>query len=73
MHPVWQVKWIQQAIASSGQERTEALISVSADGRISKWFLCSDGLDCLGTVVFTRIWFQLVMHMLIKSIEENLE
>ncbi|XP_034390434.1 WD repeat-containing protein 78-like [Cyclopterus lumpus] len=47
LHPVWQVNWIKEGMASSGQERAEALISVSADGRISKWFLCSDGLDCL--------------------------
>ncbi|XP_068459311.1 dynein axonemal intermediate chain 4-like [Clinocottus analis] len=42
VHPVWQVNWIKQGPGSA-----EALISVSADGRISKWFLCSDGLDCL--------------------------
>ncbi|XP_051568768.1 dynein axonemal intermediate chain 4-like [Myxocyprinus asiaticus] len=44
--PVWQVKWIDHETALSGEEKGETLISVSADGRISKWFL-RKGLECI--------------------------
>uniref|UniRef100_A0A6Q2X6J2 Dynein axonemal intermediate chain 4 n=1 Tax=Esox lucius TaxID=8010 RepID=A0A6Q2X6J2_ESOLU len=40
--PVWQVRWINHERALSGEDKGEALISVSADGRISKWFLRKD-------------------------------
>lgn len=54
LHPVWQVTWTKQEMASSGEDKAEALVSVSADGRISKWFLCSNRLDSQGTVVWLR-------------------
>uniref|UniRef100_A0A8C9SSV5 Dynein axonemal intermediate chain 4 n=1 Tax=Scleropages formosus TaxID=113540 RepID=A0A8C9SSV5_SCLFO len=44
--PVWQVKWVSQERAHSEEEKGEALVSVSADGRICKWVLKKD-LDCL--------------------------
>uniref|UniRef100_A0A3Q0QZ01 Dynein axonemal intermediate chain 4 n=1 Tax=Amphilophus citrinellus TaxID=61819 RepID=A0A3Q0QZ01_AMPCI len=36
MGPVWQLRWMQQELSSSGEEKEEALLSVGADGRISK-------------------------------------
>ncbi|XP_039989507.1 dynein intermediate chain 4, axonemal-like [Xiphias gladius] len=47
IHPVWQVNWTKQEMRLSGEEREEALVSVSADGRITKWLLGSNGLDCI--------------------------
>lgn len=47
--PVWQLRWTQQQVSSTGEEKVEALLSVGADGRISKWFFFKDGLDCIGT------------------------
>lgn len=47
--PVWQLRWTQQQVSSTGEEKVEALLSVGADGRISKWFFFKDGLDCTGT------------------------
>ncbi|XP_049929482.1 dynein axonemal intermediate chain 4-like [Epinephelus moara] len=46
LHPVWQVKWITpcQETLLSGEE---ALVSLSADGRIAKWILSGNGLDCI--------------------------
>uniref|UniRef100_A0A3P9BXW3 Dynein axonemal intermediate chain 4 n=1 Tax=Maylandia zebra TaxID=106582 RepID=A0A3P9BXW3_9CICH len=45
--PVWQLRWTQQQVSSTGEEKVEALLSVGADGRISKWFFFKDGLDCI--------------------------
>uniref|UniRef100_A0A3B4X4W7 Dynein axonemal intermediate chain 4 n=1 Tax=Seriola lalandi dorsalis TaxID=1841481 RepID=A0A3B4X4W7_SERLL len=44
--PVWQLRWTQQELSLTGEEKTEALFSVCADGRISKWFVFNNGLDC---------------------------
>lgn len=55
--PVWQLRWIQQELSLTGEERVEALFSVAADGRISKWFVCNNGLDCIGTVLSSRWGF----------------
>lgn len=55
--PVWQLKWTQQELSLTGDENVEALFSVAADGRISKWFVCNNGLDCIGTVLSNRRWF----------------
>lgn len=51
LYPVWQISWAKQEIRS-GEDRAEALVSVSTDGRIAKWTLCSSGLDCNGTLVW---------------------
>lgn len=37
--PVWQLRWIDHEKGRSSEDKEETLISVSADGRISKWFL----------------------------------
>ncbi|KAM7397079.1 hypothetical protein PAMP_020076 [Pampus punctatissimus] len=55
LHPVWQVNWTKQEMRLSGEERVEALVSVSADGRITKWFLCNNGLDCIDLMKLNRI------------------
>ncbi|XP_063759582.1 dynein axonemal intermediate chain 4 isoform X2 [Eleginops maclovinus] len=47
LHPVWQVSWTKQEMALSGEDRVEALVAVSADGRVTKWLLSSSGLDCI--------------------------
>ncbi|KAK1795746.1 hypothetical protein P4O66_001225 [Electrophorus voltai] len=45
--PVWQVRWVENEHGPGGEDKRETLISVSADGRISKWFLRKglDGID----------------------------
>ncbi|KAM9845029.1 dynein axonemal intermediate chain 4 [Aulostomus maculatus] len=51
--PVWQLTWTQQEL-SSGEEKTEVLFSVAADGRMSKWFISSSGLDCIDLMKLKR-------------------
>ncbi|XP_073327947.1 dynein axonemal intermediate chain 4-like [Pagrus major] len=46
LHPVWQVNWIKEEMLFLREDRKEALISVSADSRITIWSLLSNGLDC---------------------------
>ncbi|KAM7401377.1 hypothetical protein PAMA_005526 [Pampus argenteus] len=53
--PVWQLKWTQQELSFTGDEKVEALFSVAADGRISKWFVCSNGLECTDLMKLKRI------------------
>ncbi|XP_070701689.1 dynein axonemal intermediate chain 4-like [Pempheris klunzingeri] len=53
--PVWQLRWTQQELSLSGEERVEALLSVAADGRISKWFVCNSGLDCIDLMKLKKI------------------
>nr|XP_033771808.1 WD repeat-containing protein 78 isoform X2 [Geotrypetes seraphini] len=43
--PVWQLKWTEQDKVITGDEKGEALVSISADGRIAKWHI-RKGLDC---------------------------
>ncbi|KAJ8392581.1 hypothetical protein AAFF_G00074590 [Aldrovandia affinis] len=50
---VWQVKWINMERAVMGEDKGEALISVSADGRICKWFL-RKGLECIDMMKLKR-------------------
>ncbi|XP_018517753.1 dynein axonemal intermediate chain 4 [Lates calcarifer] len=53
--PVWQLRWTQQELSITGDEKVEALFSVSADGRISKWFVFNNGLDCIDLMKLKRI------------------
>nr|XP_046249819.1 dynein axonemal intermediate chain 4-like isoform X3 [Scatophagus argus] len=55
LHPVWQVSWIRQKMSLSRRDTAEALVSVSADGRISMWFLNSKDLDCINLMKLKRI------------------
>ncbi|XP_072275535.1 dynein axonemal intermediate chain 4 isoform X2 [Pyxicephalus adspersus] len=43
--PVWQLKWIEQDHNSPGEDNGEILVSICADGRITKWQI-RKGLDC---------------------------
>ncbi|XP_062437541.1 dynein axonemal intermediate chain 4 [Rhea pennata] len=43
--PVWQLKWVEQDRGTTGDDKGEVLISISADGRITKW-LIRKGLGC---------------------------
>ncbi|XP_064372403.1 dynein axonemal intermediate chain 4 isoform X2 [Dromaius novaehollandiae] len=43
--PVWQLKWVEQDRGTTGDDKGEILISISADGRITKW-LIRKGLGC---------------------------
>ncbi|XP_030280897.1 WD repeat-containing protein 78-like isoform X2 [Sparus aurata] len=44
LHPVWQVNWIKEETLFLREGGAEALISVSADGRITMWSLLNNGL-----------------------------
>lgn len=37
--PVWQLKWIEQDRGTTGDDKGEVLISICADGRITKWLI----------------------------------
>ncbi|KAM9326967.1 dynein axonemal intermediate chain 4 [Gastrophryne carolinensis] len=43
--PVWQLRWIEQDHSSLGEDKGELLVSVCADGRITRWHI-RKGLDC---------------------------
>ncbi|XP_074077343.1 dynein axonemal intermediate chain 4 [Macrotis lagotis] len=43
--PVWQIQWVEQDKGTMGEERKEILVTVGADGRISKWII-QKGLIC---------------------------
>ncbi|KAK2889218.1 hypothetical protein Q8A67_014593 [Cirrhinus molitorella] len=44
--PVWQLRWVDHDTGLAGEEKGEMLISVSGDGRISKW-IHYKGLECV--------------------------
>ncbi|KAE8609634.1 hypothetical protein XENTR_v10011864 [Xenopus tropicalis] len=43
--PVWQLKWIEHDRGNLGDDKGEILVSVCADGRITRWHI-RKGLDC---------------------------
>ncbi|CAI9596006.1 unnamed protein product, partial [Staurois parvus] len=43
--PVWQLKWIEQDHNRLGEDNGEILVSICADGRITRWHI-RKGLDC---------------------------
>lgn len=45
--PVWQLKWLEQDGNTAEDDKRERLISVSADGRLTKWLVQKE-LDCTG-------------------------
>ncbi|KAF7645766.1 hypothetical protein LDENG_00198590 [Lucifuga dentata] len=53
LHPVRQVRWSKQE-RSLAPEKDETLVSASADGRVSKWFLCNNSLDCIDLMKMRR-------------------
>ncbi|KAM3604374.1 uncharacterized protein V6R79_010198 [Siganus canaliculatus] len=52
---VRQLRWVQQELSLTGEERTEALFSLAADGRIKKWFVSSKGLDCIELMKLKKV------------------
>ncbi|XP_030647720.1 dynein axonemal intermediate chain 4 [Chanos chanos] len=68
--PVWQVKWISQDRDSLGERKGEALISVSSDGRISKWFL-RQGLDCIDLMKLKRTKNEKKRNLPVESKEKS--
>ncbi|XP_019383970.1 PREDICTED: WD repeat-containing protein 78 [Gavialis gangeticus] len=52
--PVWQLKWIEQDRGTTGDDKGEVLISICADGRITKW-LTRKGLGCTDLLKLKRI------------------
>ncbi|KAM4728041.1 dynein axonemal intermediate chain 4 isoform 2-T2 [Anableps anableps] len=53
--PVWQLRWNQQELSFTGEEKVESLFSVGEDGRICKWFVINGGLDCTDLMKLKRI------------------
>uniref|UniRef100_A0A8C4GD73 Dynein axonemal intermediate chain 4 n=1 Tax=Dicentrarchus labrax TaxID=13489 RepID=A0A8C4GD73_DICLA len=53
--PVWQIRWTQQDLSLTGEEKLEALYTVAADGKICKWFICNNGLDCIELMKLKKI------------------
>ncbi|XP_067419436.1 dynein axonemal intermediate chain 4 isoform X3 [Emydura macquarii macquarii] len=51
--PVWQLKWVEQDRGTTGDDKGEILISISADGRITKW-LIRKGLGCTDLMKLKR-------------------
>ncbi len=45
--PVWQLRWVDHDTGQAGEDKVEMLVSVSGDGRISKW-IHYKGLECVG-------------------------
>ncbi|KAJ8277924.1 hypothetical protein GJAV_G00081740 [Gymnothorax javanicus] len=50
---VWQVKWINMERGVMREDKGEVLISVSADGRLCKWFM-RKGLECIELMKLKR-------------------
>ncbi|XP_047918138.2 dynein axonemal intermediate chain 4 isoform X4 [Anser cygnoides] len=51
--PVWQLKWLEQDRDTADDDKRERLISISADGRLTKW-LIQKGLDCTDLMKIKR-------------------
>ncbi|XP_062974147.1 dynein axonemal intermediate chain 4 [Elgaria multicarinata webbii] len=51
--PVWQLKWVEQDRGTTGEDKGEILVSISADGRITKWFV-RKGLTCTDLMKLKR-------------------
>ena len=47
--PVWQLKWIEKE-RGSGDERSEVLVSISMDGRITQWSI-RKGFESYGKIL----------------------
>ncbi|XP_051481720.1 dynein axonemal intermediate chain 4 [Apus apus] len=51
--PVWQLRWVAQDRGTAGDGRKERLISISADGRVTQWFV-QKRLDCTDLMKIKR-------------------
>uniref|UniRef100_A0A672UTY2 WD repeat domain 78 n=1 Tax=Strigops habroptila TaxID=2489341 RepID=A0A672UTY2_STRHB len=45
--PVWQLRWVEQDRGEAGGGKRERLLCISADGRITEWYI-QKRLDCTG-------------------------
>nr|XP_049580264.1 dynein axonemal intermediate chain 4 isoform X2 [Syngnathus scovelli] len=54
-HPVWNITWAKQEMGLSDEDIIESVVSVSEDGRVLKWLLCSHGLEGIGMLELRRI------------------
>ncbi|XP_033838661.1 dynein axonemal intermediate chain 4 [Periophthalmus magnuspinnatus] len=52
--PVLQVKWTLQDVGLR-DDKDEALVSAATDGRICKWFVSNNGLDCTDMMKLKRV------------------
>ncbi|XP_057691736.1 dynein axonemal intermediate chain 4 isoform X2 [Corythoichthys intestinalis] len=55
VHPVWHITWAKQEMSISDEDTVESVVSISEDGRVLKWLLCSHGLDGLDMLELRRI------------------
>ncbi|XP_019729474.1 dynein axonemal intermediate chain 4 isoform X2 [Hippocampus comes] len=55
VHPVWHVTWVRQEMSISEEDVVESVMSVSEDGHVLKWLLCSHGLEGIGMLELRRI------------------
>ncbi|XP_061533871.1 dynein axonemal intermediate chain 4 [Phycodurus eques] len=55
VHPVWQITWAKQELGLSEEDTVESIVSVSEDGRVLKWLLCSHGLEGIDMLELRRI------------------
>ncbi|XP_054633072.1 dynein axonemal intermediate chain 4 [Dunckerocampus dactyliophorus] len=55
VHPVWYITWARQEMRLSEEDTMESMVSVSEDGHIIKWLLCSSGLDGIDMLELRRI------------------
>ncbi|XP_051917432.1 dynein axonemal intermediate chain 4 isoform X1 [Hippocampus zosterae] len=55
VHPVWHVTWVRQEMSLSEEDVVESVMSVSEDGHVLKWLLCSHGLEGVGMLELRRI------------------
>ncbi|XP_021260631.1 WD repeat-containing protein 78 isoform X2 [Numida meleagris] len=51
--PVWQLKWVEWDRGTTEADKWEKLISISADGRITQWFM-QEGLSCVDLIKIKR-------------------
>ncbi|NWW91332.1 WDR78 protein, partial [Rhynochetos jubatus] len=51
--PVWQLRWVEQDGGATGDGKKERLICISADGRITEWFI-QKRLDCTELMTIKR-------------------
>ncbi|NWW43065.1 WDR78 protein, partial [Pedionomus torquatus] len=51
--PVWQLRWVEQDRGPTGAGKAERLICISADGRITAWFI-QKRLDCTDLMKIKR-------------------
>ncbi|XP_061780909.1 dynein axonemal intermediate chain 4 isoform X1 [Nerophis lumbriciformis] len=55
VHPVWHITWAKQEMKFSDEDTVESVVSVSEDGHVIKWLLCSSGLDGIDMLELRRI------------------